>query len=342
MLSKKFLSVLTASVIAASATAQVTISAGTATFFDISTTGTALTGAGDDSSHGFTSTIGNELLPAGPIVVNSNGHVIAGATPGSSFYFNSAITAASDATQFGYTAGLRVVCPWWDDLYASALPNATIYWQEVGGVLYIQWNLIGHFATFGGPAGPAITFQIQVVPANCAPSAIHMVYPDATFGGAQAANDLGASATVGYIGATTTDNAQFSFDTPGSIPDGTSLTILATTIPFSDSWSSPMGVGSIQYNVCAGSPLGTYQLLATVNQGAFPNGWLYGIDITYPELLSELGAPPFLGLLDGSGAAQIGPLAGLPSGLTIYALTFNIPPGSVPTVHTNAEAYTVP
>jgi hypothetical protein len=342
MLSKRFLSVLTASVIAVSATAQVTITAGTSTFFDISTTGTAILGAGDDTAHQITSTIGNELLPAGSLIIGTNGHVIAAPAPLGSTYTNTTITSTTTAaTALFYSVGDRALLPFWDDLYASALPNATLYWQETGGVLYIQWNLIGHFATLGGPTGPAITFQIQVIPGGgCTPSVIHMVYPDATFGGGQAINDNGASATVGYIGATTGDNAQYSFNTIGSIPDGTSLTV--TMSAFNDSWSSPFGPGSIQYNVCGGSPFGTYQLLATLNQGAFPAGWLYGIDITYPELTSELGAAPFLGALDGTGSAQIGPLSGLPSGLTVYALTFNIPPGSVPTVHTDAEAYTVP
>src|SRR4029079_19509472 len=100
---------------------------------------------------------------------------------------------------------------------------------------------------------------------------------------------------------------------------------------FAQQWSSPFGPGSIQYNVCNGTPTGNYQLCLTLNAGAFPNGWLFGIDIGLLELQGELGAPIFYGVLNGSGAAQVGPFGGLPSGLTLYSVTVNIPVGSVPT-----------
>jgi hypothetical protein len=335
MLPKSLFSAVLACVIVCAASAQVTVGPGAGTFIDISTTGTALLGAGDDTAHGFVSTIGNNLLPAGNIVVSSNGHVIAGANPGASYYFNSAILPTSDGTLFGYAATNKVLCPWWDDLYASGAPNATIYWQEIAGMLIIQWNNIGHFATSSAAGGPGITFQVQVIGGGC--GSINMIYPDATSGGVQAANDNGASATVGYVGGAGA-NGQYSFDTPGSIPDGTSLVVSA----FAQQWSSPFGPGSIQYNVCNGSPTGNYQLLVTLNAGAFPNGWLYGIDITLAEIQNELNAPIFYGPLDGSGSAQVGPFPGLPSGLGLYSVTFNIPVGSVPTVHTSPAAYVIP
>src|SRR5262245_1477710 len=75
------LSSAVACAIAGVAAAQVTIAPGTATFVDISATGTPLLGVYDDSAHGFTSTVGNELFPAGPVVVASNGYVLAGPTP---------------------------------------------------------------------------------------------------------------------------------------------------------------------------------------------------------------------------------------------------------------------
>ena len=59
--------------IAALGCAQVTIAPGSAPFFDISTTGTVLARAGDDSGHGFVSSIGNDLFPAGQVTVGSNG-----------------------------------------------------------------------------------------------------------------------------------------------------------------------------------------------------------------------------------------------------------------------------
>jgi len=335
MLSKSLISAFAVCFIVAAASAQVTVAPGSGTFIDISTSGTALLGAGDDSAHGFTSTIGNDLLPAGPIVVTSNGYIVAGALPGSSIFSNSAITATSNGTQFGYAATNKVLCPFWDDLYASGAPNATLYWQEIAGMLIIQWQNVGAYPTSSAAGGPGATFQVQVIGGGC--GQINMIYPDATFGGAQAANDNGASATVGYVGGAGA-NGQYSFDTAGSIPDGTSLTVKA----FAQAWSSPLGIGSIQYNVCNGAPTGNYQLCLTLNAGAFPNGWLYGIDIGLTELQGELGAPIFYGTLNGSGAAQVGPFGGLPSGLTLYSVTFNIPVGSVPTVHTSPAAYTIP
>ena len=340
MLSVRTLSVLAIGLLAVAANAQVTVGPGTATFVDISTTGTAITGAGDDSAHGFTSTVGNVLFPAGSVVVTSNGTLISGATPGSSIYFNSPITPTSDGTQFGYGAANPVICPFWDDLYASGNPGGTLYWQEISGVLYVQWQNIGHYPT---AAGPGITFQVQIVNGPpCALGTINMVYPDATFGGAQAANDTGASATVGYV-AGGGANAQYSFDTPGSIPDGTSL-VVSGYGPFTLTFSSPNGPGSIQVNICGGSPNGAYQIFASLVAGAFPNGWLHGLDISFQDVQNQINAAPFFGGLDSNGAAQIGPTGAgsLPSGLTIYSLVFNIPPSSIPTIHTAVQAYTIP
>jgi hypothetical protein len=340
MPSARILPVLFACALAASAGAQVTIAAGSAAFLDISATGTAIIGVGDDTSHAITTTVGNDLFPAGNVVVTSNGYLVAGATaPAGSVFTNSAIAPTSTGTQVAYGATNKVICAYWDDLYGVGAPNATIFWQEIAGVLYVQYQNIGHFATSSAAGGPGITFQIQVSSATCGPHEIHLVYPDTIFGGVQAANDSGASATVGYIGGTASTNAQSSFNTVGSVPSGASLTI---SVPgFSQSWSSPTGAGSLLIVVCGGSPGGHFQLLATVNAGLFPNGWLYGLDITYPELLGELGAAPFFGQLTANGAGAIGPFFGLPP-LTIYSIAFNIPPGSVPTEHTPAIGYTIP
>ena len=58
----------------------------------------------------------------------------------------------------------------------------------------------------------------------------------------------------------------------------------------------------------------------TLAPGAFPNGWLYGIDIAIPELLNELnGGLPFIGTLDGSGSFLLPPVVlGLPFPITVY------------------------
>src|SRR5687768_7158323 len=102
MLSTKFLCVLASCVIVASCAAQVTITSGSAAFVDISTTGTVLPNAGDDSAHAFTSTIGNELFPAGPVLVTSNGTIMSGATTTLAFWTNLAITPTTNGTLFGH------------------------------------------------------------------------------------------------------------------------------------------------------------------------------------------------------------------------------------------------
>ncbi len=344
MLSSRSLSVVAACVFATVASAQVAITnALPGSFVDISTTGTAIAGAGDDTAHGITTTVGNDMFPAGPVTITSNGYIVAAAGTTSTFG-NSAITGTSTGTLVGYAAGEKALCPFWDDLYAVGAPNATIYWQEISGVLYIQYQNIGHFATSSAAGGPGITFQVQIFQGGgCSPSLIQVLYPDATFGGAQAANDNGASATVGYIdGAATTNNAQYSFNTAASIPDGTVLTFTKAA-PFTLVFSSPLGAGSLQMNICGGSPFGQYFMPLTFNAGAFPNGWLNGIDITFPELLSEIGTFPFQGPLDGSGSFALGPFTGLPSSLTFYALAYHIPAGSpVPANHSPATSYTIP
>src|SRR5262249_6391234 len=119
MLSRRTLSALAVGLIAVAANAQVTIGPGSGSFVDISGTGTAIIGAGDDSAHQFTSTVGNDLLPAGNVIVTSNGYVASTASgPFASYFGNGSIGPTSDATLTGYAVGDRVVCPFWDDLYA--------------------------------------------------------------------------------------------------------------------------------------------------------------------------------------------------------------------------------
>jgi hypothetical protein len=310
-------------------------------FVDISATGTAMLNTGDDTSHGFVSTIGNELFPAGNVAMCVNGFAVAGATPLGSFFNNGAILPSSNGTMVGCPPNQPVVCAFWDDLYASNQPNTTLYWEEIGNVLVLQWNAVEHYA---GVPGEAITFQIQVFQdAACSADTIQIIYPDTVFsltGGTSIWNE-GASATIGYVGPA--GNAAWSFDTAGAVPDGTVITI-STPARFNLTWSSPLGPGSIQADMCAGDPLGNHFLAVTLGAGAYPLGWFFGIDIPYPELVAELtGGFPFTGLLDGAGAATIGPIPGLPSGFTVYAVALSASQGAViPTGISLPTTYSVP
>jgi hypothetical protein len=126
-----------------------------------------------------------------------------------------------------------------------------------------------------------------------------------------------------------------------AVQNGTSLTI--TFHQLTTTWSSPSGPGSLKLEMCGGTFGGSYQILVTLNPGLYPAGWLLGIDITIPELMSQFGHVPFRGPLGPSGSATIGPFTGLPHGLTIYSVFLDYPPGaSLPATIVPAFAYTIP
>jgi hypothetical protein len=340
MPSASFILVFAACVLATCASAQVVIAPGACAFVEIAGTGTALLGVGDDTAATFTSTIGNDLFPAGTVTVASNGYAV---SPGTSSAFstfgNVAIGPASTGATTvgnGATATSKVLCPFWDDLYAvAATSGTTCYWQELGGVLYIEWKNIGHFATSPDLGGPAITFQIQIFPGTCLTgNQICYVYADSVFGGAQAANDNGASATVGYIDGTVLNNNQWSFNAAIIIAP-MSLTLTSPISSFHADWVSP-APGCVRIDICNSTPNSNYQIFATLNMGNYPNGWLYGIDIPIPELINEYGAAPFAGTRNAAGVATIGPFCGLPVGLMIFGLVFDNVVNGIPGAHSTA------
>ena len=232
---------------------------------------------------------------------------------------------------------------------ASPKPsNTTLWYQETGGVLYIMWLNDNHYADTDAGTGPGATFEIQVStarPEACTPI-VQYLYADTIFS-TFVGGDNGVSATIGYAHGTlaTPGNAQYSFNT-ASVAAGTVLTLIeGTGGPFSMTASSPFGPGSLQLDwangfTCLG---GSYFLAVTLAAGGYPNGWLYGVDISLGELQNELATGfPFLGPLNAVGSYTLGPF-GVPSGLTFYAVSLGIPTGGpTPTIHTPAITYTVP
>jgi hypothetical protein len=110
-------------------------------------------------------------------------------------------------------------------------------------------------------------------------------------------------------------------------------------------FSSPVGPGSIQFNLSGGPQYGTYYLALTLAPGAFPNGWLYGIDITFPEIVSQISFGfPFVGPLDACGGVQFGPIGGAPPGLQVYAVGIGSPGPtlSLPTATTPPVQHVIP
>jgi hypothetical protein len=110
-------------------------------------------------------------------------------------------------------------------------------------------------------------------------------------------------------------------------------------------WSSPFGPGSVQFNLSGGPQNGTFFHAITLAPGAYPNGWFYGIDLTFPEIINEISLGfPFVGGLDGCGGAQFGPISGVPAGLTVYSVAVASPGAalSLPTHHSAAVTYVIP
>jgi hypothetical protein len=109
---------------------------------------------------------------------------------------------------------------------------------------------------------------------------------------------------------------------------------------FVTTWSAPFGPGSLQFNLSGGPLAGSYFHAIVLTPGNFPNGWLFGIDITFPEMINLLTLGyPFVGALDACGGTQFGPIFGIPPGIPIYSVgigspgpTLSLPTATTPPV----------
>jgi hypothetical protein len=104
------------------------------------------------------------------------------------------------------------------------------------------------------------------------------------------------------------------------------------------------GPGTLGYAVVAGPPFGAAYTAITLAPGNYPSDWFFGIAITLNEIASQIAVGfPFILPLDVCGGASLGPVGALPAGLTVYAVSLGLPPGSVsPTVVSNPATGTVP
>jgi hypothetical protein len=184
------------------------------TFVDISGSGTALN-LTDDGSAAIPTTVGNALLAAGTAQVGSNGGVrFNGAGTGLGFT-NTALPNAVDV--FG---GDQTLLGFWDDVNTAGGTIGNIYWQEIGGTLYVQWNDVGFF----NDAVNRATFQIQVH--SSGPAFAQYLYTNIE--NTRAAG--GGSATIGYqAGATGTNNHQYTFNASNAVGNGSVLSLTRTT-----------------------------------------------------------------------------------------------------------------
>lgn len=89
--------------------------------------------------------------------------------------------------------------------------------------------------------------------------------------------------------------------------------------------SQPAPGGPLTLTDQGGTPGNRYLNALTLNAGAFPNGWCFGIDISVSDLLVELAfGPPFFGTLDAGGAASFTTPGGVPAGLSFYLVGVHV------------------
>jgi hypothetical protein len=104
------------------------------------------------------------------------------------------------------------------------------------------------------------------------------------------------------------------------------------------------GPGAIGFSILGGPANGTGFFAATTVPGNYPFGWLFGLDISMNELIGEWqGGYPFVVPLDSCGHGGFGPIGGIPSGFTVYAVALGFPSGSaVVSAHSAAQGHSVP
>jgi hypothetical protein len=119
---------------------------------------------------------------------------------------------------------------------------------------------------------------------------------------------------------------------------------LSVTPKFELAFSAPFGPGSIQADLTNGPYNGLYYFAVSLNAGAYPNGYFFGIDIDLQEVVNQINIGfPFTGPLSAGGSMTIGPAAGLPSGLTIYSVGLGfVGTLGVPTASTGPRSFMVP
>ena len=175
------------------------------TFIDISGIGTDLQ-LGDEGFAEITSTIGNALLPAGPVVISNNGGIAFNAADPILAPLNEPIPSMS---AFG---GGQALLGYWDDIGNDI---GGVYYYQSDNALIVQWDnrLVGDVR---------ITFQIQIFDASEVTNPyFQFLYQDISGAGG------GASATIGYQdGGAGYNDSQWSYNTAGAVADGSVLSVI--------------------------------------------------------------------------------------------------------------------
>ena len=194
----------------------------TASFVDISTTGTSVGTLGDDLEYNVTiPSFTYNGVAYTDMRLGTNGVIAFGATTGDVPVGNTALPATT------VTTGNLFLAPYWDDLDINL--GGTIKTQTVGNTFIIQYTNIDHnLFTTGG-----ITFQVQL---DLTTGVISYVYQDVVFG--SATYDNGLTATVG-LQTSATSALQYSFNT-ASLTNGQSIcfTPIPTTPTVTYDWTA--------------------------------------------------------------------------------------------------------
>jgi hypothetical protein len=95
--------------------------------------------------------------------------------------------------------------------------------------------------------------------------------------------------------------------------------------------------GTLGYTLGGGPFFGVAYTAITGNAGNFPNGAVFGIDISPPEIISQITfGYPFITFLGACGESAVPPLGPLPPGFTIYAVSVAAPIGVTVPSHVSA------
>jgi hypothetical protein len=128
----------------------------------------------------------------------------------------------------------------------------------------------------------------------------------------------------------------FTFDDHFNVDPGTLNALTMTLMPGPAAPAGPVytlcqaGPGAPVYVTHAGGvPGATFINPVVVGAGATPNGWFFGLDIRYDDLILELSFAPgiFSGVLDPTGAFTSAPLP-LPAGLVLGTVGVHFDPGT--------------
>lgn len=117
---------------------------------------------------------------------------------------------------------------------------------------------------------------------------------------------------------------------------------LTVARPFRLEMDAPLGPGSIRLRNLNGPPDSVALTFLTLAPGAFPNGWLFGLDPTLAEIqLAVTFGPPFNNVLDAYGGSSFSVGPGLPS-FTLYGVTLKLSPAGLIAGASPPVAFTIP